>query len=235
MSEVVPKQVAVVTGVSGNLGYAVAQKFLAEGCAVIGTIHTRNNVPPDARDDNFETVTVDLLNEAACREFTASVIKKYGRIDVAVLTAGGFAMGTVAGTTTSDISRQYKLNFETAYNIAQPIFIQMLEQKSGALFLTGSKPGLNPAHSKGMAAYSLSKSLLFHLAQLMNEEARGHNVMTRVLVPDIIDTPQNRQAMPAADFSKWLSPEAIATLVWKHYNGETGKGTDVVIKLYDET
>jgi NAD(P)-dependent dehydrogenase (short-subunit alcohol dehydrogenase family) len=234
MSEQGRKHIAIVTGAAGNLGQAVAQIFLREGCTVIGTTHNSNSLQHHSHDRSFETVPVDLLNEAACREFVAAVKKKYGRINVAILTAGGFTMGTVAGTTTSDISRQYQLNFETAYNIAQPVFVQMLQQNSGSIFLTGSKPGLSTAHSKGMAAYSLSKSLLFRLADLMNEEAKGHNVITRVLVPDIIDTPQNRQALPAADFSKWLSPEAIAAQVWNHYKGATGKGTDAVIKLYDQ-
>ena len=76
--------------------------------------------------------------------------------------------------------------------------------------MIGSRPGANMKNSKGMVAYGLGKSLIFHLAELMNEEAKGTNVVTNVIVPSTIDTPQNREAMPHADFNKWVTPEAIA-------------------------
>ena len=41
-----------------------------------------------------------------------------------------------------------------------------------------------------------AKSLIFRLAELMNAEAKGSNVVTSVVVPSTIDTPQNRSAMP---------------------------------------
>jgi short-subunit dehydrogenase len=96
-----------------------------------------------------------------------------GRINV-----GGFAMGSVAETKTSDIGKQYKLNFETAYNVARPVFVQMMKQNSGRIFIIGSKPGLSSVNSKGMVAYGLAKSLIFRLAELMNAEAKGTNVVT---------------------------------------------------------
>ena len=60
-------------------------------------------------------------------------------------------------------------------------------------------------NSKGMVAYGLGKSLIFRLAELMNEEAKGTNIVTSVIVPSTIDTPQNRATMPDADFNKWVN------------------------------
>ena len=65
-------------------------------------------------------------------------------------------------------------------------------------------------NSKGMTAYGLSKSLLFRLAELLNEESDGLDIITQVIVPSTIDTPQNRKAMPDADYSKWVKAETIA-------------------------
>ncbi len=64
-----------------------------------------------------------------------------------------------------------------------------------------------------MVAYGLAKSLIFRLAELMNDEAKGTNVVTSVVVPGTIDTPQNRKAMPDADPSKWVRPETIADVI----------------------
>ena len=206
----------IVTGASGNMGQAVVKKFIGEEHYVIGTIISNDTLAMDFPADKFESVIVDLMNENDSQKFVTSVIEKFGNIDVAVLTVGGFAMGHVAETKTADIMQQCKLNFETAYNVAKPVFVQMMKQNSGRIFLVGSRPGLSAANSKGMVAYGLGKSLIFRLAELMNDEAKGHNVVINVIVPSTIDTPQNRKAMSDADFSKWVKPEDIANVIHYH-------------------
>jgi len=208
---------AIVTGASGNLGQAVVQKFLSEGYAVEGTGSLLMDAP------HFHSVSVDLVNEEAAAEWVQVVINKHKTIDVAVLTVGGFAMADIAGTSTAMIGQQYRLNFETAYNVARPVFVQMSKQGTGTIFLIGSKAGMEAANSKGMIAYGLSKSLLFRLAELMNAEAAGTAVKTMVIVPSTIDTPQNRAAMPAADFSKWQTPEAIADVIFSNTKHKDSK------------
>ena len=166
---------AIVTGASGNMGQAVVKKFLAEGYNVVGTIIPNDPVPFEVDDAKLEKVVVDLMNEDDSAKFVQNVITKYGTVDVVVLTVGGFAVGKVADTKTADIYKQYKLNFETAYNIARPAFVQMMQQANGRIFIVGSKPGLSAKDGKGMVAYGLGKSLIFRLADLMNDESKGHN------------------------------------------------------------
>ena len=227
--------IAIVTGASGNMGQAVIKKFINEGYKVIGTIVPNDPVPLDFPPDKLERVVVDLMNEDDAAKFVTDIIAKYGSVDAAVLTVGGFAMGAVAETKTSDITKQYKLNFETAYNVARPIFVQMLNQNSGRIFIIGSKPGLNARDGKGMIAYSLGKSLIFRLAELMNNEAKGKNVVVSVVVPSTIDTPQNRKSMPDADPSKWVKPEAIADIIYFHCTDEAAVLREPVIKVYNNS
>src|SRR5262249_20664833 len=154
-----------VTGASGNLGQAVVKKLLSEGFKVTGTVIPNDPVPLTIKDPGFETVVVDLMNEEAGTKFVETVAAKYGQIDAAVLTVGGFAMGKVTETKTSDLLKQYRLNVETAYNVAQPLFKQMLQQNRGRIFLIGSRPGSDMKYAKGMVAYALAKSMLFRLAE----------------------------------------------------------------------
>ncbi len=224
---------AIVTGASGNLGQAVVKKFIDEGYKVIGTIIPNDPVPMNFPADSFEIVVVDLMNEDDSAKFVADVISKYGSIDAAVLTVGGFAMGKIAETKTADIYKQYKLNFETAYNIARPVFIQMIKQNSGRIFIIGSKPGLDAKNGKGMVAYGLGKSLIFRIAELMNDEAKGYNVVTSVIVPGTIDTPQNRKAMPDTDPSNWVKPEAIADIIYFNCTDAGSVLREPVIKVYN--
>src|SRR6185369_899193 len=160
-------------------------------------------------------------------------IKKYPSIDAAVMTAGGFAMGKVAETKMDDIKKQFRLNFETAYNVARPVFSKMMEQGSGRIFMIGSKPGSDMKNSKGMVAYGLTKSLIFRLAELMNDEDKGSNVVTTIIVPSTIDTPENRKAMPGVDSSKWVKPENIAMIIYFYCSEAASVIREPVIKSYN--
>ena len=225
--------VTIVTGSSGNLGQAVVKKFIDKGYYVIGTVIPNDPVPMDFPADKFEKVVVDLMNEDDSQKFVDSVISKHGSIDAAILTVGGFAMGKIAETKTADILKQYKLNFETAYNVARPVFVQMLKQNSGRIFIVGSKPGLDAKSGKGMVAYGLAKSLIFRLAELMNDEAKGKNVVTSVVVPSTIDTPVNRKVMPDANFDNWVKPEAIAGVIYWHCTNEASVLRETILKVYN--
>ncbi len=223
---------AIITGASGNLGQSVVKKFVREGYKIIGTVAPNDTMKYEFPAGQFEKIVVDLLGEEECKKVIDAVISKNGSIDVAVLTVGGFAMGHIENTTTSDLLQQYRLNFETAYNIARPVFIQMLKQDAGRIFLIGSKPGLEAKNSTGMIAYGLGKSLIFRLAELMNEEAKGYNVVTNVIVPGTIDTPQNRKAMPDADFNNWIKAEEIANVIYYYSSDAANSLREPVIKVY---
>ena len=86
-----------------------------------------------------------------------------------------------------------------------------------------------------MVAYGLAKSLIFRLAELMNAEAKGTNVVTSVIVPSTIDTPQNRKSMPDADPTKWVKPEAIADVIYFYCTDAAAVLREPVIKVYNNS
>ncbi len=223
---------AIVTGASGNMGRAIVKKFLDRNYFVVGTVIPNDPVSLEIDDARFEKVVVDLLNEEEAEKFVRLVTEKYSTIDTAVLTVGGFATGTVVETKTQDINKQIRLNFETAYNIARPVFTTMMKQKYGRIFMTGSRPGLHSFYGNGMVAYSLGKSLIFRLADLLNDEAKGVDVVTSIIVPSTIDTPQNRESMPRANFNDWVKPEEIADIIYYHCSTEARVLRETVIKIY---
>jgi NAD(P)-dependent dehydrogenase (short-subunit alcohol dehydrogenase family) len=226
-------KIAIITGASGNLGQAAIKKFIEGGYFVIGTVVPGDPVNINFRASSFEKVVVDLLNEGDSQKFVDTVISKYGRIDVAILTVGGFAAGNIAETKTSDINKQYKLNFETAYNIARPAFVQMKRQGEGRIFIVGSRPGLDARNGRGMVAYGLAKSLLFRLADILNDETEGKDIVTSVVIPSTIDTSSNRKAMPNADFNAWVKTEQIADIIYFYSSEQASALREPVIKVYN--
>ena len=225
---------AIITGAEGNLGRAVVKKFIDKGYHVIGTIHKKEDTK-SVNENNVDEVELDLMQEENCQKFVEGIVTKNKVIDVAVLTAGGFAMDDIVKTKTSDIVKQYQLNFETAYNIARPVFLQMIQQNSGRIFLIGSRQGLDILKGKGAVAYGFSKSLLFRLAEVMNEEAKGKNVAVSVIVPSTIDTPPNRESMSDAHFNNWVTASQIADVIYFYSSEEGNAIREPVIKMYNNS
>jgi Dehydrogenases with different specificities (related to short-chain alcohol dehydrogenases) len=203
----------IITGANGNLGTAVVKKFLADNHTVVGVDHGDKHLDFAKGHPNFTLHTIDLANETATRQFVEEAINKNGTIHAGILLAGGFAMGTIANTGITELRDMFSLNFETAYNLARPLFRHMMQKGYGRLIFTGARPGIKHEEGTGKVAYALSKSLLFTLADILNKEAKGANVVTSVIVPSTIDTPPNRQSMPDADPNKWVKPEQIAELL----------------------
>ena len=67
----------------------------------------------------------------------------------------------------------------------------------------------------------------------MNDEAKSHNVVTAVIVPSTIDTPQNRQSMPNADPTKWVKPEQIAEVIYFHCTDGASALREPILKVYN--
>ena len=178
----------LITGASGSLGTAVTRHFLDKGYQVIATVHKDLESPLPGGHANLEVKTVNLADEAETGTFIQSSIRSNGKIDAALLLAGGYAMGTIAATKAEDLKKQISLNFETAYHVARPLLEHMLENNGGRMVFIGGRPALHPPAGKTSVAYGLSKSLLFKLAEFINEEGKGKNVMAAVVVTSTLDT-----------------------------------------------
>jgi len=225
----------LITGAGGNLGGAVLEKFLENDFQIAALVSDRQKNNLKARD-RMKTFPLDLLDENKVQQAVKQIVEVFGNIDMAVLTAGGFAMGGLADTGEEELIKMYRLNFLTSYHIARQVFLQMQEQDGGGqVIFTGSRPAIHPGSAKDMLSYALSKSLVFRLAEVINEEGKGSGITASIIVPGIIDTPQNRAAMPDADYTAWVSASEIADNVY-HLSTPAGKQLrESVIKIYGES
>ncbi|NCI47210.1 SDR family NAD(P)-dependent oxidoreductase [Sediminibacterium soli] len=223
----------IITGANGNLGTAVTQAFLQKGYRVIATVFSEEMKREVVSHTNLEIHAVDLGNEALAASFVKQVIDRYRVIDAALLLVGGFAMGGLAATSISDIRKQLSLNFETAYQVAQPVFLHMLQNGFGRLVFIGARPAIEASYGKDLIAYGLSKSLLFKLAEYLNETARGKNVTATVIAPSTLDTPLNRKSMPDTDPAIWVKPTELAELLAFIVSEASNPLRETVLKVYN--
>jgi NAD(P)-dependent dehydrogenase (short-subunit alcohol dehydrogenase family) len=223
----------IITGANGNLGSAVTAEFLKNEYNVIVTVAKESMQKDFEANKNLKVHVVDLMHEDESRKFVEETIKTYGKIDAALLLVGGFAAGDISKTSISDVHAQIALNFDTAYHIAKPVFTHMIEKGQGRIVFVGSRPALEASAGKNLIAYGLSKSLLFKLADYMNAEAKGKNVVTTVVVPSTIDTRPNRQSMPDADPEKWVKPSALADVLEFVVSDRSAPLRETILKVYN--
>ena len=223
----------IITGANGNLGKAVTKEFLDKNYRVIATIAGENTRSEFQVHPNLELSVVDLTSENETTVFVETIIQKYQVIDAALLLVGGFAMGDLAATSGDDLHKQISLNFETAYYVTRPLFAHMLANKKGRIVFIGARPAINAAQGKGLIAYGLSKSLLFKLAEFLNEEARGTKLTVSVVVPSTLDTALNRKSMPDINPDNWVKPGDIAETLEFLVSDKSSTLRETVLKMYN--
>ncbi len=223
----------LITGANGNLGSAVTKTFLDKGYRVIATVIAESMKTDFSAHEKLDVQVVDLGNETETNLFIASIIEKYTKLDAALLLVGGFAMGNIAATSMADIQKQIALNFETAYHVTQPVFKHMQENGNGRIVFIGARPALEASQGKNLIAYGLSKSLLFKLAEYLNEEAKGKNITATVVAPSTLDTPLNRKSMPDTDPSIWVKPSTLAEILEFIVSDTNAPIRESVIKVYN--
>lgn len=200
MSEFAGKSV-VVTGAAGALGNAVAQAFHSEEANVTGIDIVKV-------ESDFRLLSVDLMNLEDVRQ----TVTEIGTIDVLANIAGGFTMGdSVASTSDETWDFMLNLNSRTVLNMVRVVVPRMQSQGGGKIVNVGARNGLRGVGN--MAAYSASKSVVIRLTESLSDELKQDNINVNCILPSIIDTPRNREDMPNADFSTWVTPEAMAEVV----------------------
>ena len=223
----------IITGANGNLGSAVTKFFLEKGYTLITTVHNEDAKKEMPQHPNLEVEAVNLANEPEAASFVQKVIASHGTIDAALMLVGGFTAGKIENTKTEDIKNQIALNFETAYNITQPLYQHMLQNGYGRLVFIGARPALQAADGKNLVAYALSKSLLFKLAEFINKAAKGKNITATVVVPSTIDTPPNRKDMPDANPDNWVKAEDLAEILEFVCSDKATALRETVLKVYN--
>ena len=220
----------IITGATGNLGGAVTRRLLADGYELYTTLLPQEKAHGDPHVHGEQ---VDLQNEADCARYV-SAVSAHGGLSAGILLVGGFQMGGLSDTHLADLDKMFKLNFYTAFTMVKPLFEYFSKAGGGQIILIGARPALKPADGKGVVAYALSKSLIFQLAEIINQSGKDKNVRASVIVPSTIDTPINRQSMPDADFTHWVPADSIADTIAYLLSDSGGMLRESVIKVYNQ-
>jgi len=209
-------KVVVVTGASGNLGQAVVQYFAQADAKLIllGRNVTRIREQfEDAWNPDWLALSVNISEVESINIALDTIKQQYEYIDILVNVAGGYASGnSLADDAESIWDTMITLNAKSVFLMSRAIATLMIEQeRSGRIINVGAKTGLSGTANH--AAYAASKAAVFRLTESLAQEYNPHHITVNAVIPLIIDTPQNRQAMPSANFESWVTPESLAGVI----------------------
>ena len=207
-------RVVIVTGAAGHLGRVVAQAFAEQG-ARLGLVDLRRESLEQAFGAERERsvfVPANLVEQSQADAAARTAIERFGRIDVLCNIAGGFRMGeAVHETSDANWNFLFDLNSRTVLHAARAVVPRMLEGGGGKVVNVGAFAAQKGEANKG--AYTASKSVVIRLTEAMAAELREKNINVNCVLPTIIDTPDNRAAMPGADPARWVAPQDLANAI----------------------
>jgi NAD(P)-dependent dehydrogenase (short-subunit alcohol dehydrogenase family) len=207
-------KVSLITGAAGNLGRAVAAAFASAGSTLVllGRDPASLHAVYGPGDERRMLVAAELADSGSVAAAVQSALSRLRRIDVLCNLAGGFEMGRPVHETSDETwERMLDVNARSILHTARAVVPAMLAARYGKIVNVAAAAAL--AGRANMGAYGAAKSAVIRLTESMSAELREHGINVNCVLPSIIDTPQNRAAMPKADPGRWVSPQALAEVV----------------------
>jgi NAD(P)-dependent dehydrogenase (short-subunit alcohol dehydrogenase family) len=232
-------RVALVTGVTGGLGPAVARMFAAAGAVVVG-ISSRMDEEREKSirslldsngNDRLSLMAVDATDEASVARVVADTRAAHGHIDILVNGIGGFHAGEpVTQTPLESWEHMFALNLRPTFLFSKYAARAMADQRWGRIINVSSRAARSGR--KNAAAYATAKNAVITLTEAQAEELRDAGVTVNAILPSIIDTPTNRTAMPNADASRWPTAEQVARVALFLASDDAGLISGASIPVY---
>ncbi|NIM93888.1 MAG: SDR family NAD(P)-dependent oxidoreductase [Anaerolineales bacterium] len=210
-------KVVMITGAAGNLGTAATEAFRETGAKLALVDHNGDKLQKrysylTSSSEVYLSPSVDLTREEEVMTLTQEVMDVFGRIDILVNITGGYRGGTPLHETSAEtLSYLIDLNVLTAFNTSKAVIPHMLNQRDGSIINIAARGALKGAAKMG--PYSASKSAVIRLTESTAAELKLEGIRVNCILPGTIDTPNNRENMPDADFSRWVPPEALADVI----------------------
>lgn len=190
-------RLVIVTGAAGNLGGVVVE--------MLRSLNADVRAPKGPADGG-----PDLARESSVHLW----FRRYPTLWASINLAGGFAMASVEETNEDMLQHMWRTNARSCFLCCREAIRIFREHGNGGRIVNVSaRSALEPKEAAGMVAYALSKSAVATMTEALGEEVARENIFINGIAPSILDTPQNREANPAADYSNWVQLEDAARTI----------------------
>ena len=185
-------KVALITGGGRGIGKAIAMAYAREGAKLALCARTASELEQTVNEIHALKAECkgwicDVSLEEPVRDFVASVIKVFGRIDVLVNNAGVMTRpGPIAELEVRKWDYTIAVNLRGPFLVTQAVLPVMMKQKSGSIINVSSSLGRS-AYAN-FIAYATSKWGLEGFTQTLAAEVRSHNIRANTVEPGYVAT-----------------------------------------------
>ncbi len=206
-------QQVLLTGGTGGLGLGVTPVVLNRGARV--TIPYCQGKEVERLQEKLTASDLAKVNFVQADLSTESVVSKLidslGRVDILIHLVGGFSMGPTHEFSFADWQHSLNLNLNTTFLVCKHSLKLMRQHGYGRIVTVGSRGALQPEGQ--LAAYCTAKAGVVALTKAIAAETKDLDITANVVLPSVIDTPGNREAMGDAQAEQWVKPESIAEVI----------------------
>jgi 2-keto-3-deoxy-L-fuconate dehydrogenase len=174
---------ALITGAASGIGAAIAEMFAQAGAVVWIADRSEADGRTVAERIGGRFVAVDVSSEADCADIAQSV----GALDILANVAGIGHVGTLAGTTASDLDRLYAVNVRGVFNTCKAFVPAMLERKSGSVINMASIAGVIAVRER--LAYTMTKFAVVGLTKALALDHSHTGARFNCICPGRVETP----------------------------------------------
>lgn len=207
---------AVITGGTSGIGLATAERFLAEGAAVV--IASRDGDRGAAAErylrdrwHDVRFVQTDVTVAEEVESLIRSAEETFGRIQVVFSNAGIQESGTAVDATLESWNRVIAVNLTGHFHVAKYAIPALERAGGGSLIVTASELGLVGARSS--VAYCASKGGVINLVRALAIDCGRLGIRVNAIAPGPVETPMLRRWFDDADDPAAFERQQVAPVL----------------------
>jgi gluconate 5-dehydrogenase len=201
-------RVALVTGASRGLGFAMAKALAENGAKVIVNARDAAALAEAARKTGAEAMAFDVTDAAAARGALEDIVRRHGRLDILVNNAGIQHRRPLVEWSDEDFERVIAVNLSSCFRLARDAARLMLPNNYGRIINTGSVAAILGRPT--IHAYVAAKAGLHGLTRSMAAELGRHGITVNAIAPGYFATELNTALLQDKAFTQWVESRTPA-------------------------